>query len=136
MINCCGSILELNSPKIMGILNVTQDSFFDGGKYVYLKNILKRVEQMILEGVDIIDIGGQSTRPNARFIDSIEESENVIPIIKEIKKEFSNVILSIDTFWSEVAEKSANEGVSIVNDVEVFMIHVFRCMIDVEDESQ
>ncbi|MCB9202172.1 MAG: dihydropteroate synthase [Flavobacteriales bacterium] len=116
-INCKGKLLDLDSPKIMGILNVTSDSFYDGGLYTSSKNILKRVEQMILEGVDIIDVGGQSTRPNADFINAEDELKKVIPVIKEIKKEFSETILSVDTFWSKVAEESVNEGVAIINDV-------------------
>lgn len=116
-INCNGALMDLNSPKIMGILNLTEDSFYDGGKYTTQDKILQRVEEMIFQGVDIIDIGGQSTRPNANFINFKDELKIVLPAIKNIKKNFPNVILSIDTFWSEVAKCSVNEGVAIINDV-------------------
>lgn len=116
-INGNGILMDLKSPKIMGILNLTEDSFYDGGKYTTQDKILQRVEDMISQGVDIIDVGGQSTRPNSTFINFDDELKIVIPAVKNIKKKFPNVILSIDTFWSEVAQQTVNEGVAIVNDV-------------------
>ena len=116
-INGNGILMDLKSPKIMGILNLTEDSFYDGGKYTTQDKILQRVEDMISQGVDIIDVGGQSTRPNSIFINFDDELKIVIPAVKNIKKNFPNVILSIDTFWSEVAQQTVNEGVAIVNDV-------------------
>ena len=104
-INGNGILMDLKSPKIMGILNLTEDSFYDGGKYTTQDKILQRVEDMISQGVDIIDVGGQSTRPNSIFINFDDELKIVIPAVKNIKKNFPNVILSIDTFWSEVAQQ-------------------------------
>ncbi len=111
-------IFDQNStPVVFGILNVTPDSFFDGGKYLTEKSWLKRVEEMLLEGVDVIDIGAYSSRPGASDI-SIEEEENrLLPVIKSIKKHFKDVVISIDTFRSSVAEKSVDMGVNIINDI-------------------
>lgn len=101
----------------MGILNVTPDSFFDGGKYSSNNEIVAQAGKMITEGATIIDIGGQSTRPNAQTISIEEELTRVIPIIELIHKEFSETIISIDTFRSEVAKKAVGAGASIVNDI-------------------
>ena len=101
----------------MGILNVTPDSFFDGGKYSSKNEIVAQAGKMITEGATIIDIGGQSTRPNAQTISIEEELTRVIPIIELIHKEFSETIISIDTFRSEVAKKAVGAGASIVNDI-------------------
>jgi len=101
---------------IMGILNMTPDSFSDGGKYNSLANALRHAEQMIAEGVDIIDIGGESTRPNYTMISEEEEIDRVIPIIKELKKHF-DIPISIDTYKSKVAEASLDAGADLVNDI-------------------
>ena len=116
-INCKGKMIDLSSPKIMGILNVTPDSFHDGGKYVLVDNAKSRVDKMVSEGVDIIDIGGQSTRPNADIIEVGEELKRVIPIVKFIKKKYPELPISIDTFNSEVAQEAITSGAGIVNDV-------------------
>lgn len=101
----------------MGILNTTSDSFFDGGKYHTIDSALKRCEQMVTEGADIIDIGGQSTRPGAEMISADEELERTIPVIAAIKKRLPDVLLSIDTFRASIARAAVMEGVHIVNDV-------------------
>lgn len=108
---------DFNNPYIMGILNVTPDSFFDGGNYNQIEQSLKHVEKMINEGADIIDIGGESTKPGSDFISEDEELKRVIPVIEKIIKYFPDAILSIDTTKSKVMEESINSGVSIVNDI-------------------
>ncbi|HSE83554.1 MAG TPA: dihydropteroate synthase [Thermodesulfobacteriota bacterium] len=100
----------------MGILNVTPDSFYDGGRYLALDNALRQIERMITEGADIIDIGGESTRPRSSGVPEEEELKRVIPVIKEAKKRF-DIILSIDTTKARVAEKALEEGASIINDI-------------------
>lgn len=116
-LNCNGKLFILEEPIVMGILNVTPDSFFDGGKYSSNNEIVAQAGKMITEGATIIDIGGQSTRPNAQTISIEEELTRVIPIIELIHKEFSETIISIDTFRSEVAKKAVGAGASIVNDI-------------------
>ena len=117
ILNIKGDTLDLSSPKIMGVLNVTPDSFYDGGVYSNEKNILLQVEKMISDGADIIDIGGFSSKPGAKTISVKEEEKRVIPIIKLINNTFNKIIISVDTFRSEIAEKSLNEGASIINDI-------------------
>lgn len=116
-INISGSLVDFNIPKVAGILNITEDSFYDGGKYSTIEKALKHTEELIAEEADFIDIGGQSTRPGSRFLSEEDELSQVIPVIKAIKKKFPFVKLSIDTFWSKVAEESVNEGVSMINDI-------------------
>ena len=117
ILNIKGNTLDLSSPKIMGVLNVTPDSFYDGGVYSNEKNILLQVEKMISDGADIIDIGGFSSKPGAKTISVKEEEKRVIPIIKLINNTFNKIIISVDTFRSEIAAKSLNEGASIINDI-------------------
>ena len=117
VLNIKGSVLDLSIPKIMGVLNVTPDSFYDGGIYSSEKKILKQVEKMVLDGADIIDVGGYSSKPGATPITIEEEEKRVIPIIKLIYKTFKERIISVDTFRSEISEKSINAGASIINDI-------------------
>jgi dihydropteroate synthase len=112
-----GKIINLNSPKVMGILNVTPDSFYDGGRYNQNGTFLKHAEKMIREGADFIDVGGYSSRPGAVDIPVEEELSRTIPVIHALKKEFPSVLLSIDTFRSQVAIAAVNEGAGIVNDI-------------------
>ena len=116
-INIKGTLLDLTKPKIMGILNITPDSFFDGGDYNSEYKILNQVEKMLTEGADIIDVGGHSSRPGAKKISIEKETERVIPIIKLIAGKFKNIIISIDTFRSEIARKAIEAGASIINDI-------------------
>lgn len=104
-----------NKTQIMGILNVTPDSFSDGGKYDSTESAVLRAKEMIQEGADIIDIGGESTRPNAPIVSTEEELKRVIPVIEKIKSFVSNI--SIDTSKSEVAQKAIEAGATIVNDI-------------------
>ncbi len=114
---CRDHELEIGSKTyIMGVLNLTPDSFYDGGKYNTLDTALKHVEQMIEDGADIIDVGGESTKPGSLAVSLDEECERVIPVVKEIKNNFDSII-SIDTTKSEVALEALKEGASIVNDI-------------------
>jgi len=103
------------STLIMGILNVTPDSFSDGGLYVDPKKAVARAEQMLREGADIIDVGGESTRPNSESISIKEEIKRVVPVIKRIRKKFSSVIISIDSYKAEVVRAAISEGANMVN---------------------
>ncbi|MCA6065552.1 dihydropteroate synthase [Chryseobacterium sp. RG1] len=116
-LNCNGRMVDLSSPKIMGILNLTPDSFSDGGKFNNGKSALKHAEQLIQEGAEIIDIGPQSTRPNAEFLSSEEEVERIGDMISLIKKEFPEILISLDTFYAETVKFGYNEGIDIINDI-------------------
>lgn len=116
-LNCNGRIIDLTTPKIMGILNLTPDSFSDGGKFNDKKNALLQAEKMLNDGAEIIDIGPQSTRPNADFLSAEEEIKRLGNIISNIKKEFPETLISVDTFWSETVKFAYNEGMDIVNDI-------------------
>jgi len=112
-------LVKLNArsyPLIMGILNRTPDSFFDGGRYSNVDLALKRAEEMIEEGADIVDIGGESTRPGSKRVDAKEEFKRVLPVLKQIKKRFKTPV-SIDTYKSEVAKDCLKEGADIINDI-------------------
>ena len=117
-INIGGKLLDLSSTVIMGILNTTPDSFYDGGKYQNPNDILNRAETIINEGADIIDIGGVSTRPGADYVSEDEEIRRVLPAIIAIKKKFPERIISIDTFRSSVVDRIFSEtGPVIINDI-------------------
>ena len=103
-------------PKVMGILNVTPDSFSDGGKFHQIDNALHQVEKMIEEGVDIIDIGGESTRPGAKDVEEQDEINRVIPVLKAIKSRF-DIAVSIDTSKANVMKQSVEANADIINDV-------------------
>lgn len=116
-INCKGQLIDLSSPKVMGILNITPDSFFDGGKYNDETAILNQVETMLKDGATFIDIGGYSSRPGAADVSLDEELHRVVPIIELILKHFSETTLSIDTFRSKVASESIKVGAAVINDI-------------------
>tara|TARA_B110000977_G_scaffold105969_1_gene138222 strand:+ start:27162 stop:28013 length:852 start_codon:yes stop_codon:yes gene_type:complete len=116
-INCKDKLLNLDSPIVMGILNVTPDSFFDGGKYQYEKEILARATEIIDQGGTIIDIGGYSSRPGAKHISEQEELERVIPAIELILSKFPSALISVDTFRSKIARKSVEVGACMINDI-------------------
>lgn len=117
LINCRGQLLDLSHPKIMGILNVTPDSFYDGGKYNAIDNALFQVEKMLAQGADIIDIGGMSSRPGAEVISTAEELQRVIPVVGKVSKRFPECIISVDTVKSEVAKNAVEAGAHIINDI-------------------
>jgi dihydropteroate synthase len=116
-INIRGNLYDFSSPKVMGILNITPDSFYDGGKFKEDQKIKNHINKMINDGMDILDIGGYSSRPGASEVSISEELERVIPTLIFIKKNFKNLIISIDTFRSEVAKASLIEGADIINDI-------------------
>ncbi len=116
-LNCAGKLIDFSIPKVMGILNVTPDSFFDGGKYNSDTEALKHVEKMLFDGATFIDVGGYSSRPGAENISVQEETERVIPVIRAIIKFFPEAVISIDTFRSEVAKAAVGEGAVVVNDI-------------------
>lgn len=116
-INCNGRIVDLSTPQIMGILNLTPDSFSDGGKHNDPYSALIRTEKMLKEGANIIDIGAQSTRPNSQYLSAAEEISRLGNIVSRIKTQFPEALVSLDTFHSEVVEFGYNEGLDIVNDI-------------------
>ncbi|MFV0541469.1 MAG: dihydropteroate synthase [Aestuariibaculum sp.] len=116
-INCKGTLIDLSCPKIMGILNLTPDSFYDGGKYKNEVDILKHVETMLTQGATFIDIGAYSSRPNANHISETTELKRILPIIELILKQFPSCLISVDTFRSTIAKQAINGGAAIINDI-------------------
>ncbi|WP_051190383.1 dihydropteroate synthase [Kaistella palustris] len=116
-VNCRGKLLDLSLPKIMGILNLTPDSFSDGGSFLEEKAALQQVEKMLDEGAAIIDIGAQSTRPTAEFLSAETEIKRLGNVISKIKKRFPQALISLDTFFSEVVRFGFNEGIDMINDI-------------------
>lgn len=116
-LNCNGKLVDLSSPKVMGILNVTPDSFFDGGNYNSDTHCITQVEKMLYNGATFIDIGGYSSKPNATIVSEVEELQRIIPVIELLVKKFPNIILSVDTFRAEVAKQSIEAGAAIINDI-------------------
>jgi dihydropteroate synthase len=116
-LNLGNNALIFDRPAVMGILNVTPDSFSDGGRYNQMDMALQHCEQMLAEGADFIDIGGCSTRPNNAIATEQEETERVVPILKAIKTAFPDAMISIDTFRKNVAETCMAEGADIINDI-------------------
>ena len=116
-INCKGNLIDLNTPKIMGVLNLTPDSFYDGGKYKNQKEIITQVTQMISQGATFIDIGAYSSRPGAEHVSETEELRRMTPIVALLQKEFPEILLSIDTFRSKVADECIELGAALINDI-------------------
>jgi dihydropteroate synthase len=116
-LNCNGQIVDLEEPIVMGILNITPDSFYKGSRFTTEKDILNEAEKMLTEAAVILDIGGMSSRPGAEIISEDEELNRVLPAIKSLKKAFPQAIISIDTFRSNVVKASVTEGVSMINDI-------------------
>ncbi|MBR1774599.1 MAG: dihydropteroate synthase [Bacteroidales bacterium] len=116
-INIKGNLFSLEKPVVMGILNITDDSFFDGGSYNTLDKALVRAENIINEGAEIIDIGACSTRPGAKLVEKEEEIQRLVPVVKEIRKRYPNIIISIDTVWADVVKAVADCGADIINDI-------------------
>ena len=116
-INCRGKLIDLSIPKVMGIINITPDSFYDGGKTFSEKEMLKQAEVMLLEGATFLDVGGYSSRRGADDVSEAEEIRRVVEAIESILKNFPEVLISVDTFRSEVAKKAVEAGASLVNDI-------------------
>jgi dihydropteroate synthase len=116
-INCKGRLTDLSSPKVMGILNCTPDSFFDGGKYRDEDQLLTQAGNMLAEGATFIDVGAYSSKPNAQFVSEEEELQRAVPVVELLVKHFPDVLISVDTFRAKVAEATINAGAAIVNDI-------------------
>lgn len=116
-INCKGNLIDFTIPKVMGILNVTPDSFYDGGKYSTDALLLRQVEKMLQDGATFIDVGGQSTRPTSEFLSAEEELKRVLPVVQLLVQNFPDILLSIDTFHSTVAEACIQNGAALINDI-------------------
>ncbi len=117
LINCRGKLIDLTTPKIMGILNVTPDSFFDGGSYSDEKTVVTQVERMLFEGADFIDVGAYSSKPHANFVSEDEEAKRLLPVLTWIQKHFPDCLFSVDTFRSEVAKHALDKGAAMINDI-------------------
>lgn len=116
-INCKGNLIDLSKPKVMGILNITPNSFFDGGKYADNEAVLRQVEKMLAEGADFIDIGAYSSKPNAAFVSEEEELSRILPVISMVLSHFPDALISVDTFRSGVAKAGIENGAAIINDI-------------------
>lgn len=116
-LNCRGQLIDLSKPKVMGIINITPDSFYDGGKTFSEKEILKQAEKLLSEGATFLDVGGYSTRPGAEEVSEKDEIERAAGAIETILKSFPQALISVDTFRSKVAKKAVEAGAAIVNDV-------------------
>lgn len=116
-LNFLGRLVNLGVPRVMGILNVTPDSFFDGGRYMREKEILDHAEKMLTDGASFIDVGGYSSRPGADDVSAEEESRRAVQAIRSIVREFPRALLAVDTFRSEVASAAVQEGAVMINDI-------------------
>lgn len=116
-INCRGRLLDLSSPVVMGILNITPDSFYEGSRMKTEQEVRRQVDKMLEEGAQIIDIGGASSRPGADFVSVEEELNRVIPIINLLVKHYPEALLSIDTYRAKVAKESIDSGIHLINDI-------------------
>ncbi len=131
-INCKGKLIDLSIPRVMGILNITPDSFYDGGNLKNDLEILSLAEKMLADGATFIDIGGYSSRPGATDISVNEELERVLPVVTLLLKNFPEVLLSIDTFRAEVAKKAIEAGAAIINDISAGILddQMFKTIAD------
>lgn len=116
-VNCKSQLIDLSTPKVMGILNVTPDSFYDGGKNNSEQLIIDKVHKMLADGATFIDIGAYSSKPNAEFVSEEEELKRILPIVELLVKVFPEIIISIDTFRSQIAKATIEAGAAIINDI-------------------
>lgn len=116
-INCKGELILLDTPKVMGVLNLTPDSFYDGGLYRDEKAILDQTEKMIREGASFIDLGAYSSKPGAALVSSEEESRRLLPVLELLLREFPEALFSIDTFRSDIAMAAGERGAALINDI-------------------
>lgn len=121
-INCKGKLVDLSQPKVMGILNCTPDSFFDGGNYNNDSLFLNQAEKMLAEGADFIDVGAYSSKPNAEFVSEDEELARMVPAVELLLKHFPDTLISVDTFRAAVAKAAVESGAAIVNDIAAGML--------------
>ncbi|MCA0233001.1 MAG: dihydropteroate synthase [Bacteroidetes bacterium] len=116
-LNIAGKLLDLSTPQVMGILNVTPDSFFSGSRVLQIEDAYKKADKMLSEGASMLDIGGHSTRPGADAVSEEEELTRVLPVVEMLRKRFPEAIISIDTFRASVARNSIEAGAHIINDI-------------------
>lgn len=116
-INCKGDLIDLSQPKIMGILNITPDSFYDGGKYKNEKAILLQTERMLNDGATFIDLGAYSSRPGGDVVSEEEELHRILPVVELLIKTYPKILLSIDTFRSKIADRCLDTGAALINDI-------------------
>lgn len=116
-LNCAGRLLDLSHPAIMGIINVTPDSFYAGSRFTELTDILRQAEQMLSAGAQILDIGGMSSRPGAHIITAEEEMQRVAPVIQALTQEFPEAIISLDTVYAHSVRAGYDLGVGLINDI-------------------
>lgn len=116
-LNIAGKLLDLSTPQVMGILNVTPDSFFSGSRVLQIEDAYKKADKMLSEGASMLDIGGHSTRPGADAVSEEEELNRVLPVVEMLRKRFPEAIISIDSFRASVARKSIEAGAHIINDI-------------------
>ncbi|TKD62307.1 dihydropteroate synthase [Flavobacterium sp. ASW18X] len=116
-INCKGNLIDLTTPKVMGILNLTPDSFFDGGRYNAMENALEQTEKMLQDGATFIDVGAYSSRPDAKDVSETLELQRLIPVVEQLMTHFPKIILSIDTFRAKVAAAALDAGAALINDI-------------------
>lgn len=121
-INCNGKLIDLTTPKVMGILNLTPDSFYDGGKYGDIDAAISQVEVMLSDGATFIDVGAYSSRPGATDISVEEEERRLIPVVRQLVTTFPEIVISVDTFRASVAKKAIEAGAAIVNDISAGML--------------
>lgn len=123
-LNCKGKLYHFNAPVVMGIINTTPDSFFEGSRKVRVDAVLQQAEQMLNDGATLIDIGGQSTRPGSERIEADEEAQRVLPAVEALVQRFPGIFISIDTYHAAVAKKAVEAGALLVNDVSAGTIDV------------
>ena len=116
-LNCKGQLISLKTPLVMGILNITPDSFYDGGRYKQTTDIMRQTEKMLQEGAAFIDVGAYSSRPGAAHVPEKEEEARILPVIDLLLEEFPDVLLSVDTFRSEIARSCIAHGAAMINDI-------------------
>lgn len=116
-INCKGNLIDITHPKVMGILNITPDSFYDGGIYHNEKSIAIKVDSMLKDGATFIDVGAYSSRPGANHVNETEELKRILPVVEFLTKEFPEINLSIDTFRSNVVKACVDAGAALINDI-------------------
>jgi dihydropteroate synthase len=116
-LNCGGKLLDLSTPRVMGIINTTPDSFYEPSRSQNIDQALRQAEQMLIDGADVLDIGGMSTRPGATLIDPQTEQKRILPLIKSLAERFSEVIISVDTVYATTAQAAVDAGAGIINDV-------------------
>ena len=133
-INCKGELITFDKPKVMGIINITPDSFYEGSRHREMNDILKQVDKMMDQGADLIDIGGYSSRPGADDIPLQEELDRVIPVIRNVADKFPQVRISVDTFRSEVARQALDNGAAMINDISAGLLD--NAMMDVVSKYQ